>query len=58
MSEASQPGSVKKLNTKPTTMPGSVIDVRQQVMLEIDREQHDQRAAEDQTRDASSAPGP
>ena len=25
MSDASQPGSVKKLNTKPTTMPGSVM---------------------------------
>ena len=25
MSDASQPGSVKKLNAKPTTMPGSVI---------------------------------
>ena len=31
-------------------MPGSVIDVRQQLMLEIDREQHDQRAAEHQAR--------
>ena len=25
MSDDSQPGSVKKLNTNPTTMPGSVI---------------------------------
>ena len=50
MSEASQPGSVKKLNTNPTTMPGQRDGVRQQVMLEIDREEHDQRAAEDQAR--------
>ena len=25
MSEANQPGSVKKLNTNPTTIPGSVM---------------------------------
>ena len=57
MSDATQPGSVKKLNAKPTTMPGSVIDVRQQVMLEIDREEHDQRAAEDEPRRQQRRPG-
>ena len=49
-SDAIQPGSVNRLKAKPTTMPGRVIDVRQQLMLEIDREQHDQRAAEQQAR--------
>ena len=58
MSDDTQPGSVTKLNTKPTTMPGSVIDVRQQVMLEIDREQHDERAAEERGATTSSTPGP
>ena len=46
---------MKKLKAKPTTMPGSVIDVRQQMVLEIDGEQHDQRAAEDEARDEQQA---
>ena len=44
------PARRTKLNAKPTTMPGQRDRVRQQLMLEIDREQHDQRAAEHEAR--------
>ena len=38
------------LNASPTHDAGKRDDVGQQVMFEVDREQHDQRAAEDEPR--------
>ena len=58
MSDDSQPGSVKKLNSEADDDARQRDRVRQQLMLEIDREQHDQRAAEHQPRRPAAAPGP
>ena len=55
MSDASQPGSVKRLNSEADDDAGQRDDVGQELMLEVDGEQHDQRAAEHQPRRRAAA---
>ena len=50
MSEDCQPGGCNEAEQESDGDAGKRDDVGQQVMLEIDREQHDQRAAEDEPR--------
>ena len=58
MSDDCQPGSGDQAEQQADDDARQRDHVGQQMMLEIDGEQHDQRAAEDQPRDAAGSDGP